>query len=134
MPSYLLDTNHLGIAVRKGSTVAKRIDTSRRAGNRIGTCLPVLCELQAGSRQVSLPDKYQRDLTHLLKQLRIWPLELTTTTIFGDIHSELKRIGRAASSVDIIVAALARQWNLVILTTDQDFKAIPGLVIENWTI
>lgn len=133
MPSYLLDTNHLGLAVRKGSLVAKRIEASRKAGNRVGTCLPVLCELQAGSRQVSFPDKYQRDLTHLLKQLRIWPLELTTTLIFGDIHSELKQIGRAASSVDLMVAALARQWKLVILTTDQDFQAIAGLVIEDWS-
>lgn len=134
MPSYLLDTNHLGLAVRKGSAVAKRIEVSRKAGNRVGTCLPVLCELQAGARQVSHPEKYQRDLTHLLRQLRIWPLELTTTLIFGDIHAELRQIGRAASSVDLMVAALARQWNLVLLTTDQDFQSIPGLVIENWTV
>ena len=134
MPSYLLDTNHLGLAVRKGSVVAKRIEASRKAGNRVGTCLPVLCELQAGSRQVSFPEKYQRDLTHLLRQLRIWPLELSTTFIFGDIHAELRQIGRAASSVDLMVAALARQWNLVLLTTDQDFQSIPGLVIEDWTV
>lgn len=134
MPSYLLDTNHLGLAVRKGSPVAKRIEASRKAGNRVGTCLPVLCELQAGSRQVSFPDKYQRDLTHLLKQLRIWPLELTTTSIFGDIHAELRQMGRAASAVDLMVAALARQWNLILLTTDQDFRAIRGLVVEDWTV
>jgi predicted nucleic acid-binding protein len=97
----LLDTNHLGLAVRKGSPVAKRIEASRKAGDRVETCLPVLFELQAGSRQVSSPDKYQRDGTHLLKQLRIWPLELTTTLIYGDNHAELKEMGRAASSVDL---------------------------------
>jgi tRNA(fMet)-specific endonuclease VapC len=70
----------------------------------------------------------------LLRQLRIWPLELTTTLIFGDIHAELPQLGRAASSVDIMVAAIARQWNLVLLTTDQDFQSIPGLVIEDWTV
>ena len=34
----------------------------------------------------------------------------------------------------MMLAALARQMNLTILTTDQDFAALPDLKIENWLV
>jgi predicted nucleic acid-binding protein len=32
----------------------------------------------------------------------------------------------------MMLAALARQHRLVVLTTDGDFKALPDLRVENW--
>jgi hypothetical protein len=52
MPAYLLDTNHVGLAVDRTSVVGRRIFEARLAGIRLGTCLPVLCEIEAGIRQV----------------------------------------------------------------------------------
>ena len=48
MSAYLLDTNHVGLAVDKNSVVGQRIFEARLAGTRLGTCLPVLCEIEAG--------------------------------------------------------------------------------------
>ncbi len=31
-----------------------------------------------------------------------------------------------------MLAALARQHKLIVLTTDQDFEALPDLALENW--
>jgi predicted nucleic acid-binding protein len=132
MPTYLLDTNHLGVAVSRDSELAKKIDASMLAGNRFGTCLPVLCEIEAGRRQVKGQQQYHANLTRLLAQVRVWPMDLQTTRLYGDIHIELKRAGRVLSSVDMMIAAIARQLNLVILTTDLDFKAFPAIRSENW--
>jgi predicted nucleic acid-binding protein len=132
MPSYLLDTNHLGIAVSRGSDLAKKIDASLLAGNRFGTCLPVLCEIEAGRRQVKNHQQYRANLTRLLRQFRVWPMDVATTRNFGDIHVEVKRAGRVLSSVDMMIAAIARQLNLTILTTDLDFTALPTIRTENW--
>jgi len=52
MPGYLLDTNHVGLAVDGASIVGRRIFEARLAGMRLGTCLLVLCEIEAGMRQV----------------------------------------------------------------------------------
>jgi predicted nucleic acid-binding protein len=52
MPAYLLDTNHLGLAVDRASVVGQRIFEARLAGKRLGTCLLVLCEIEAGLQQV----------------------------------------------------------------------------------
>jgi hypothetical protein len=50
MPGYLLDTNHVGMAVDRTSVVGERIFEARLAGVRLGTCLPVLCDRnQAGA-------------------------------------------------------------------------------------
>ncbi len=133
MPAYLLDTNHVGLAVDRGSIVGQRMVEARLAGIRLGTCLPVLCEIEAGLRQVRRKVNYRRDLNHLLLQLRIWPIDLKTARVFGDIFTELRRAGRVLSQVDIMVAALARQMKLTILTTDRDFEALPDIRTEDWS-
>jgi predicted nucleic acid-binding protein len=133
MPAYLLDTNHLGMAVDPTSVVGQRIFESRLSGVRLGTCLPVLCEVEAGLRHVRHKVKYRRNLEHLLLQLRLWPIDLKTTRIYGDVYIELRRRGRALSQVDIMVAALARQMTLIVLTTDGDFEALPDIQTADWS-
>lgn len=133
MPACLLDTNHVGLAVDRASVVGQRIFEARLTGMRLGTCLPVLCEIEAGMRQVRHKVKYRRDLNHLLLQLRLWPIDLKTVRIYGDLYMELRRRGRALSQVDIMVAALAQQMKLTILTTDRDFDALPDIQTADWS-
>jgi tRNA(fMet)-specific endonuclease VapC len=133
MSAYLLDTNHVGMAVNRASVVGQRIFQARLAGVRLGTCVPVLCEIEAGMRQVRRKLKYRRDLNHLLRQLRLWPIDLKTARIYGDLYMELRRRGRVLSQVDIMIAALARQMKLTILTTDRDFGAMPGIQTADWS-
>ena len=133
MPAYLLDTNHDGMAVDAASNVGQRIFEARLAGVRLGTCLPVLCEIEAGIRQVRRPAKYRRDLNHLLRQLRLWPIDLKTVRIYGELYMQLRRRGRVLSQVDLMVAALARQLKLTVLTTDRDFEALPEIRTANWS-
>ena len=67
---YLLDTNHLSRAVTPGSSVRQRITELRQRGVKVGTCVPVLCEIEAGIQQVSRPDLYRVNLERLLRQIR----------------------------------------------------------------
>ena len=76
---------------------------------------------------------YERDLNHLLLQIRIWPIDRETTRIYGDIFIELRRLGRVLSQVDMMIAALARQMKYTILTTDRDFEALPDIETEDWS-
>lgn len=134
MAGYLLDTNHLGLAVRPDSQMCQRLHQVRRSGVRVGTCIPVLCELEVGIRQVREPEEYRRGLNRLLRRLRLWPIDLTTARLYGEMYAELRQQGRVLSQVDFMLAALARQMNLTVLTTDGDFQALPDLSVEDWTI
>ena len=134
MPDYLLDCNHLSAALRRVSQVRERIHQGRRAGHRFISCHPVLCELEAGIQQTPNPEDNRRRLMQLLRQIRLWPLDADTTRFYGAVYLDLRRQGRALSQVDMMLAALARQYNLTILTTDRDFEALTDLRVENWTI
>jgi tRNA(fMet)-specific endonuclease VapC len=55
-----------------------------------------------------------------------------TARLYGAVYVELRRLGRALSQVDMVLAALARQHKLTVLTTDRDFEALEDLRVENW--
>jgi predicted nucleic acid-binding protein len=66
---FLLHTNHVGHAVKPKSTVRDRIVKLRANGLGVGTCVPVLCEIEAGIQQVSQPEAYRLNLYRLLRQI-----------------------------------------------------------------
>src|SRR5579884_1632503 len=121
MAGYLLDTNHLSAALDRVSPLRERLHQMHRQGGRIGTCVPVLCELEAGIQRTGRPQVLRRALDRLLREVRVWPLDLSLARVFGEFHLLLQARGRALSQVDILLAALARQMNLTLLTTDRDF-------------
>jgi tRNA(fMet)-specific endonuclease VapC len=129
---YLIDTNHLSRAVTPTSSVLQHITDLRQRGIKVGTCVPVLCEIEAGIQQVSQPDVYRLNLERLLRQIRVWPMDLSTARLYGAIHHDLKRRGRVLSQVDMMIAALARQMTFTIVTSDQDFTALADIPSENW--
>ena len=61
-------------------------------------------------------------------------MDAETTRLYGEVYIELRRQGRALSQVDMMLAALARQHKLIVLTTDRDFQALSDLAIENWAV
>jgi tRNA(fMet)-specific endonuclease VapC len=132
MTRHLLDTNHLGNAVRRVSVVRDRIQQLSRQGAIFGTCGPVLCELLAGILQRNDALAAQWRLAGLLQVVRIWPVDLEIAVRYGEVYQELKRAGRALSQVDMMLAAMSRQLNLTLLTTDGDFDALPDIRTENW--
>jgi tRNA(fMet)-specific endonuclease VapC len=132
MADYLLDCNHLSSVLHKVSPVRERIHLARRKGHRFISCYPVLCELEVGIQQTTQPEENRRRLNQLLLQVRLWPLDHETTRQYGSVYLELKNKGFALSQVDMILAALARQHKLIVLTSDLDFTALPDVVIEDW--
>jgi tRNA(fMet)-specific endonuclease VapC len=129
---YLIDTNHLGAATTT-TPVRRRLAELRRKGARIGTCVPVLCELEAGIHQVRNPARSRQQLDRLLHQILVWPIDRTTAHIYGELYTDLRRRGRVLSQVDMMLAALALQLGLTLVTTDSDFAALPDLKREDWT-
>lgn len=132
MNRYLLDTNHLSAYLDGQQTLTVRIRTALGAGDRFGVCLPVLCEYRAG---IGVGRRYQRNLARLqtaLIMLRIWPTDENTAAQFAVIFQELRSQGRMLSHFDLLIAAVARQNTVTLLTADQDFQPVTQLGIENW--
>jgi tRNA(fMet)-specific endonuclease VapC len=132
MDGYILDTNHMSAAIAPVAPIRDRIALSRRAGLRLGTCLPVLCELEAGIQGHSRPQVLRRALRQLRSSVLLWPLEEGDATLYGAIYLRLRQQGRALSQIDMMLAALSSRMNLILLSTDRDFEALPDIRTENW--
>jgi tRNA(fMet)-specific endonuclease VapC len=132
LTKYLLDTNHLSAYLDRKPALMKRIDAALRAGDRFGICLPVLCEYRAGIR---LSKRYRQNFTRLQAALaifRLWPADESTAVVFAEIFQELRVVGKMLSQFDLLIAAVARQQKLTLLTADQDFQPVSGLKTETW--
>jgi tRNA(fMet)-specific endonuclease VapC len=131
---FLLDTNHVSKVVRPNSPLHRRIYSEKQSGLRVGTCVPVLCEVESGRLNVADPVAYRKALTALLHKILLWPLTEVSARHFGEIDQDLRRRGRVLSQVDMMLAALCREMDLTLVTTDKDFAALPWLKTEDWTI
>jgi tRNA(fMet)-specific endonuclease VapC len=129
---YLLDTNHLSAYLDRRPELEQRIESALRAGDRFGICLPVLCEYLAGIRRGRRLRQNQSRLQASLTILRIWPADEQTAAEFATLFRELRAAGRVLSQFDLLIAALARQYKLTLLTADRDFDPVKRLKIENW--
>jgi tRNA(fMet)-specific endonuclease VapC len=132
MKRHLLDTNHAGEAIGRVSVVRDRIQQLHRQGAVFGTCGPVLCELLVGVVKRKDAAATHRRLEGLLQIVRVWPIDLAIAEHYAEVYHELQKAGRALSQVDIMLAAIARHLNATLLTTDQDFQALPDIQAENW--
>jgi len=129
---YLLDANHISIAIRRPAALRERIAGRRSGGDRFGTCVPVLCEVEAGIRQLRSASDHRKRLAHLRHLVRLWPIDSDLIGAYGDFHQLAKQRGRVLSFVDLLLLAITRTLDAILLTTDQDFDAFPEVRTENW--
>ena len=59
-------------------------------------------------------------------------MDTTVARIYGQVYQELRKSGRALSQVDMMLAAISCRMDIIVLTSDGDFKAIQDLRVENW--
>jgi tRNA(fMet)-specific endonuclease VapC len=118
--------------VKDRLNIQSRFRDAHGRGFIFGTCVPVLAELEFGFAQKPPPDRYRKALQAIRRFVRLWPLDESLAREFGATRLELKRKGRALSMTDTFLAALCRQMNLVLLSTDNDFDALPDIRRENW--
>ena len=70
---YLIDTNHLSAALVDVELRETIIEAHIR-GHRFGTCIGVLCEIEAGLRHTDLKIASQSVLNTVLGKIRLWPM------------------------------------------------------------
>jgi tRNA(fMet)-specific endonuclease VapC len=135
MKRYLLDTGIAQDFVNRRNGVPERADATRRGGNRIGICTPVLGELWAGVEGSASRDRNLQRLRLALSRLVVWPYTNEAAEQFGRVFAELRRIGRPMQQIDIMVAAIALSLgSCTVVSKDSDVGAIPGLAVENWAL
>lgn len=132
MTDYLLDTNHLSPLVTLTHSLRRRIFHEQRRGNTFAIALPSVTEFLFGIGLLPRAEQNLSEWEHLQELLTIYNLGMDDAQFAAELQISLRKKGWQLDTVDALIAATAIQHNLVLLTTDKDFRAIPQLPQENW--
>lgn len=125
----LLDTSILISHFRAKSSAIKN---HLQAGGIVYLPLTVLGELVAGACRVVRRDKSLQQINSFLLIAELLPPDEMTAINYGEIHAEPAQAGTPIPQNDIWIAALARQCQLPIATSDTHFAQVRGLTILDW--
>lgn len=132
MPNYLLDTNHVSPLVTLEHRLRYRVIQSMQTGNTFAICVPVLTETLFG---IALAPRGRQNLVEfeqIRPSLRCYVPDEIDAELAADFQISLRRQGRQLGTVDAFIAAIALRNDLILLTTDRDFRWVPLLQWENW--
>jgi tRNA(fMet)-specific endonuclease VapC len=132
MKSYLLDTNHLSPLVTYGHPLRKRILEQAVVGDAFAITPLVVCEFIFGISTLSRVNQNFDEWRKLRDDFVFFSLNLKQCEDAADLRVALRRRGRQISIADSMNAIVALTEDLILLTTDRDYEAIPNLKIENW--
>jgi tRNA(fMet)-specific endonuclease VapC len=135
MRRCLLDTGAMGDFINRRHGVDVRVRDARRRGLKIGTCTPVVAELYYGLELSQTRDKNLPRLVQSLRRIVCWTFDRAAAEEYGRLYAELRRLGRPMQQIDVQVAAIAIVLGqCVVVSSDSDLAAVPGLAVENWTV
>lgn len=134
--SYLLDTNHLSPLVTPKHRLRQRVIQALAAGESFGICLPCITETIFGIGLLPRAKQTRVEWEALLPNFHIYVPDLQDAKDAAELQIALRKQGWQIETVDatiaIVAAIVAVHYQLTLLTTDKDFTAVPGLLIENW--
>ena len=125
-----LDTNAYSALARGNSTLAPLISKSVRVG------VPVIVwgEIQFGAMNGNQASSNLVALKRFLAtpRVEILGIDQTTTKLFGEIATELRRVGKPIQQNDIWIAAICKQQGFTLATNNKGFNTILGLEVVNF--
>jgi tRNA(fMet)-specific endonuclease VapC len=90
----------------------------------------VLGELEFGVQNSKQFVKHSRQLKDFMTCVEVIKLDKETAFSYGQIKTELRKLGKPIPENDIWIAALTMQYNTILLTNDAHFKNIEALKIK----
>lgn len=132
MANYLLDTNHLSMLVNVGHPLRTRIIRQRQIGDEFSIATPALAEFLFGIQIIKHARENVNQWQNLQELFSYYDVRRGDAEQSARLQVDLRRRGKQLGLADSLIAVVALRYQLILLTTDQDFNAISGLAIENW--
>ncbi len=125
---YLLDTN-IAIAL-----FSEEVEVQERAKNAgvVALAPPIIGELYYGAQKSHKVLENRHKIDSFVQQNAFFPCDLETAQWYGIIKDQLRRKGRPIPNNDIWIAAIAMQYDLILVTRDAHFNHVESLQTERW--
>lgn len=128
----LLDTN-VCIAFLHGSDRSVRDRLLALGSDDLALCSVVKAELLYGARNSTRVDENLTRLEAFFAPFRSLPFDDAAAERYGEIRTQLRRLGTPIGGNDMMIAAIARSAGATVVTRNQDeFRRVAGLRVESW--
>jgi tRNA(fMet)-specific endonuclease VapC len=128
----LLDTNSVSAIIKKDDRAVKKLKEAVDEGKQLFISVITDYEINRGLFATNATRKL-RDYEILRRQLKVlWLDDLKISKKAAEIHADLKQRGLLIQDADILIAAIALQNNLTVITNDKHFSRIQNLKVDNW--
>ena len=125
----ILDTNAVSALLAGRNESLLRILESE---DRHQVPLPVIGEYEFGLLQLPRPRRLQSLFRRLEAESIVLYPDRATADLYAAIRHDLRKRGRPIPENDMWIAALARQFELDIVSQDAHFDHIPGIRRISW--
>lgn len=131
--AYLLDTN---VCIRVLNGHAQTVAALKsHTPDAIRLCSVVISELSYGAYHSANVAANLMRLRQFCGPYQSLPFDDRAADESGQVRAALRKQGRPIGSNDLLIAAIARVNDLVLVTNDTtDFDRVPGLALEDWQI
>lgn len=92
----------------------------------------VVGELYVGVNRVTNKAKHLKMLQSFLKLCTVLDADSETAMYYGEMMAALYKKGKPVPTNDVWIAAIAKQYELTVITKDKHFKEIEGISIKHW--
>ena len=131
MLQYMLDTN-ICIYVIKNYPSELR-ERFNRLAEQLCISTVTLAELHYGAEKSARRLENLQAIEHFTARLDVLDFSSKAAAHYGQIRTELERLGKPVGAHDMFIAAHARAEGLIIVTNNiREFARVPGLRVENW--
>lgn len=126
--SCLLDTNIVIALLNGDKTIPSKLD----AAETVGISVTVIGELLYGAKRSQQAKRNIEKIKKFINRCSVLSVDEDTTERYSTIKAFLMKKGCPLPENDIWIAAIAQQHGVTLITRDEHFNAIPGIVIERW--
>ncbi|WP_386697051.1 type II toxin-antitoxin system VapC family toxin [Lonepinella sp. MS14436] len=131
MQRYLLDTNTVSYIIKGNITALVHLQSVPMASLCISS---ITCaELQYGLAKRPNAHKLRLAVNEFLVRVEVLPFHQQTALSYADLCSRSELSGKNLSQLDMLIASHAYSISAVLVTSDNAFQQIQGLVVEDWT-
>lgn len=125
---HLLDTNIIVALFKNDESVRKQL----AATSEVLVPAIAIGELHYGAQHSAQVEKNVRQVREFAAHSAVLACDVVTAEHYGQVKNELKAKGRPLPENDIWIAAIPKQHSLTVVTRDQHFQEIDGVLVKEW--
>ncbi len=130
---YLLDTNIWIFYLKHvNSPLVARL--RKTPATEIAVCSVVWAELLYGARKYQRRKNRVARVEQTLLPYHSLPFDNEAARHYAVIRDNLETHGKVIGPNDLMIAAIARNHGLTLVSNNGEFRRVDGLAVEDWTI